>query len=70
MSRSHYCPYPVQTRDDEDVAEGADDDGAAAAAIAETLREVAPTVGPLAFTPVEFEKVCVVSQCSHCVAQL
>ncbi len=43
-------------RDDEDVKEGADDDGVAAAEIAEKLREVAPTVGPLAFQPVEFEK--------------
>jgi hypothetical protein len=48
----------TQVRDDEDVAEGADDDGAAATAIAASLREVAPSVSGLTFTPVDFEKVC------------
>ena len=47
----------LQTRDDEEVTEGADDDGIAAAAIAEKLRELASDVAGLSFQPVEFEKV-------------
>jgi ubiquitin-activating enzyme E1 len=46
----------MQVRDDEEVTEGADDDGVAATAIAAKLRELIPVVDSLTFTPVEFEK--------------
>ncbi len=50
-------PAPCQTRDDEDAAEGADDDGAAADALAASLRGLASAAAGLSFKAVEFEKV-------------